>query len=43
VARRLGEIAWHLLKENRPYEERPVTLKKIFPGRSVSKVIASVG
>jgi transposase len=43
VGRRLCEIAWHLLKENRPYEERPVTLKKIFPGRSVSKVIESVG
>jgi len=43
VARRLCEIAWHLLKENRPYEERPARLKPIFPGRSVSKVIESVG
>lgn len=41
VARRLCEIAWHLLKENRPYEERP--LIKNFPGRAVSKVIESVG
>jgi transposase len=43
VARRLCEITWHLLKENRPYEERPVALKRIFPGRSESKVIESVG
>jgi transposase len=43
VARRLCEIAWHLLKENRPYEERPVTLKQIFPGRALTKVIESVG
>jgi len=42
VARRLCEIAWHLLKENRPYEERPVTLKKNFPGRAVSRMIESV-
>jgi transposase len=41
VARRLCEIAWHLLKENRPYEERP--LIKNFPGRAVSKVIESGG
>jgi transposase len=43
VARRLCEIAWHLLTENRPYEERPVALKRIFPGHSVSKVIESAG
>lgn len=42
VARRLCEIAWHLLHEQRPYEERPVALNRIFPGRSVSKVIESV-
>lgn len=42
VARRLCQIAWHLLTEHRPYEERPVALKQIFPGRSVSKVIESV-
>jgi transposase len=41
VARRLCEIAWHLLKENRPYEERPVALKRIFPGRSEQKLIES--
>jgi transposase len=41
VARRLCEIVWHSLKENRPYEERPVTLKQIFPGRSESKVVES--
>jgi transposase len=41
VARRLCEIAWHLLKENRPYEERPII--KNFPGRAESKVIESVG
>ena len=41
VARRLGEIAWHLLKEKRPYEERPMI--KNFPGRAESKVIESVG
>lgn len=41
VARRLCEIAWHLLNENRPYEERPVILKRNFPGRSVPKVIES--
>jgi hypothetical protein len=43
VARRLCEITWHLLKEDRPYEERPVMVKQIFPGRSGSKVIESVG
>jgi transposase len=43
VARRLCEIAWHLLTENRPYEERPVALKRILPGRAGSKVIESVG
>jgi hypothetical protein len=43
IARRLGEIAWHLLTENRSYEARPVALKQIFPGRSVSQVIESVG
>lgn len=43
VARRLCEIAWHLLDENRPYEERPVPLKKNFPGRSIPKVIESGG
>lgn len=43
VARRLCEIAWHLLTRKRPYDERPVASKKIFPGRSVSKVIESVG
>lgn len=42
VARRLCEIAWHLLTEDRPYEERPVRLIRIFPGRSVSKVIELV-
>jgi transposase len=42
VARRLCEIAWHLLRENRAYEERPLPLKRIFPGRSASKVIESV-
>ena len=41
VARRLCEIAWHLLAENRPYEERPVALRQNFPGRSVSKVVES--
>lgn len=42
VARRLCEIAWHLLQENRTYEERPLPMKRIFPGRSASKVIESV-
>jgi len=40
VARRLCEVAWHLLKENRPYEERPMI--KNFPGRAESKLIESV-
>jgi transposase len=43
VARRMGEIAWHLLREDRLYEERPVALKRIIPGRSASKVIESMG
>jgi transposase len=43
VARRLGEIAWPLLQEDWPYEERPLALKWIFPSRAVSKVIESVG
>jgi transposase len=43
VARRLCEIAWHMLKENRPYEERPVSLKQNFPGRSAPTVIESGG
>lgn len=43
VARRLCEIAWHMLKEIRPYEERPVTLKQNFPGRSAPTVIESGG
>jgi transposase len=41
VAQRLCEIAWHLLTEHRPYEERPVTPKRIFPSRALSKVIES--
>jgi transposase len=42
VARRLCEIAWHLLKEDRSYEERPVALKRNFPGRPASRMIESV-
>lgn len=40
VARRLGEIAWQMLHENRPYEERPLNLN--FPGRAPSRMIESV-
>jgi transposase len=40
VARRLCEIAWHLLHEQRFYEERPI--KKNFPGRSETRMIESV-
>lgn len=43
VARRICEIAWHLLHEQRTYEERPVRLKLNFPGRAESKVIEPVG
>lgn len=28
LARRIGEIIWHVLKENRHYEERPVQFKR---------------
>lgn len=36
LARRIGEIVWHMLKENRPYEERPIQFKKRTLGKETS-------